>query len=117
MNKSNRPLSVMIVACVYVIVGIGGFASHFNALLGQSGVLYERLSIETTELAALIAGVFLFRAHNWARWLAVAWIAFHVALSFGKTGEFAIHCVFCAGIAWALFRPPASQYFRGINPN
>ena len=30
---------------------------------------------------AIVCGVFLLRGHNWARWLALAWIAFHVVLS------------------------------------
>jgi len=31
-------------------------------------------------LAAVIAGAGLLRGYNWARWLALAWIAFHVAI-------------------------------------
>ncbi len=55
----------------------------------------------------------MLRAHNWARWLAIAWIAFHVALSaFHALGEFAIHGLLCALIAWALFRSEANRYFR-----
>ena len=118
MSRHERPLSVTIVACVYLLVGIGGFAAHFNTLLSRNGFPYEGVSIETTELVALIAGIFLLRGQNWARWLALAWIAFHVVLSYGKFGEFAIHCVSCAVIAWALFRSGAGEYFRGsAHPN
>jgi hypothetical protein len=113
-TQSKRPLTVTIVACLYLIVGIGGFAAHFNSLLTRDGFPYEGVSIETTELLALIAGVSLLRGQTWGRWLALAWIVFHVVLSFGKPGEFVIHCVFGAGIAWALFRPPASRYFRAV---
>ena len=111
----KRPLSVLIVACVYLLVGIGGFVAHFDSLLARNA-FSEGASIEATELAAVIAGMFLLRAQNWARWLALVWIVFHVVLSFGKLAELAIHCVFCAGIAWALFRPSANQYFRGVIP-
>ncbi len=107
----SRPLSVTIVAAVYLIVGIGGFAAHFNSLLGRDA-LSEGVPIEATEVVAMIAGVFLLRGHNWARWLALAWIAFHVALSFGNVPQLAIHCVFCVGIGWALFYPGAGRYFR-----
>ncbi len=111
MSRHKRPLSVVIVAWVYLLVGIGGFAAHFDSLLARNA-FPEGVSVEVTELAAVIAGVFLLRAQSWARWLALAWIVFHVALSFGKPGEFTIHCVLCAVIAWSLFRPPASRYFR-----
>jgi hypothetical protein len=41
-------------------------------------------------------------------------MAFHVVLSaFGAFHEFAIHFLFCAAIAWLLFRPTAVRYFRG----
>jgi hypothetical protein len=56
----------------------------------------------------------MLRGHNWARWVALAWIAFHVVLSaFHAFGEFAIHAVFCAVIAWFLFSPAPARYFRG----
>lgn len=107
----SRPLSVTIVAGVYLIVGVGGFAAHFNSLLARDA-LSEGVWIEATELAAMIAGLFLLRGHGWARWLAVAWIAFHVILSFGNLAQFAIHCVFLAAIAGALFHSGAGRYFR-----
>jgi hypothetical protein len=56
----------------------------------------------------------MLRAHNWARWLALAWIAFHVVLSaFHAFSELVIHGLLCAMIAWGLFRPEAGRYFRG----
>jgi hypothetical protein len=33
-------------------------------------------------LIAVGAGVFLFRAKDWARWLSIAWMALHVAVGF-----------------------------------
>ena len=96
---------------MYLIVGIGGFAAHFNSLLARNA-LSEGVPIEATEVAAAVAGVFLLRGHNWARWLALAWIAFHVALSLGNLPQLAIHCVFLAVIVWTLFYPGADRYFR-----
>ena len=55
----------------------------------------------------------MLRGQNWARWLAVAWMAFHVAISvFHPLRELAIHVVFLVLIAWILFRPGATRYFR-----
>jgi len=43
----------------------------------------------------------------------VAWIALHVVLSGLEAFRgFAVHCLFCAAIAWILFRPDAGRYFR-----
>ncbi len=53
-------------------------------------------------------------ATNWARWLALAWIAYHVILSaFHTLSQLAIHCLLCAILANFLFRPTATRYFRG----
>ena len=111
MNANKRPTSVTILACVYLAVGVGGFAVHFRELLARHP---DAVGIEVTELTAIVCGVFLLRGQNWARWLALAWIAFHVILSaFHAIPELVIHAAFCALFAWLLFRPEAARYFRG----
>ncbi len=99
MNANKRPISVTILACVYLAVGVGGFAVHFRELLARHP---DAVGIEVTELTAIVCGVFLLRGQNWARWLALAWIAFHVVLSaFHAIPEFAdprfVLCRVCVG--------------------
>jgi hypothetical protein len=95
---------------VYLAVGAIGFAYHFRQLLAFQ---HDSGWAELTEFLAIVSGVFMFRGHNWARWLALAWIAFHVILSaFHSFHEFAIHGFFCAVIAWILFRSEAARFFR-----
>ena len=107
----KRPVSVTIVAGVYLAVGVIGFAFHFRELLASQ---HDAVWIELTEFVAILCGAFLLRGQNWARWLALAWIAFHVVLSaFHAIPELAIHAVFCAVIAWILFRSAAARYFHG----
>jgi hypothetical protein len=91
-------------------VGAIGFVYHFREVL----LLHkDSVGIEITELLAVVCGAFLLRGHNWARWLALAWIAFHVILSvFDSSHGLVIHGLFCVVIAWILFRPEATQYFR-----
>jgi hypothetical protein len=111
MNADKRPISVTILACVYLLVGVGGFAVHLRELLARHP---DAVGIEVTELTAIVCGVFLLRGQNWARWLALAWIALHIILSaFRAIPELVIHAVFCAVFAWVLFRPEAARYFRG----
>ncbi len=110
MNTIKRPISVTVLACVYLGVGAITLAYHFRELLSLQP---DSIWIELTELLAIVSGGFMLRGHNWARWLALAWIVFHVILSaFHSSREFAIHGVFCAVIAWILFRPPAARYFH-----
>ncbi len=98
-------------ACVYLVVGTVGVASHFSEFLAFR---YDSIEVELIEVLAIVSGAFMLRGRNWARWLALAWITFHVILSaFHAVREFAIHCAFGAVIGWVLFRPAAGRYFRG----
>jgi hypothetical protein len=105
----RRPIPVWVIAILYLAVGIAGFIGHFHTLLAREP---DSIAIELTELAAVVAGTFLLLGHNWARWLALAWIAFHVVLSFfHPLRELLIHAVLCTLIAWGLFYPSANRYF------
>ena len=108
MNATMRPVSVWILSCLYIAVGTIGFAYYFSELMAHQD---DSLWIELTELLAIVSGAFMFRGHNWARWLALVWMAFHVAISFPLYRQMAIHLAIFAGIAWALFRPDARRYF------
>jgi len=115
-GANKRPISVTILAIVYLAVGILGFVFHFRESLAFPR---EGVWIELTELAAIACGLFMLRGQNWARWLALAWIAFHVVLSaFHPLRELIVHGLLCAVIAWILFRGAATRYFRatGIAP-
>ena len=99
-------IAVLTVALLYIAVGLGGFIAHFPHHWHSDDIL-----IEVTELAAITCGVFLLHRKNWARWLALAWMALHVAISFPAMTAVAIHLSFLIVIAWALFRSPERGYF------
>jgi hypothetical protein len=106
----KRPAPVLAIATLYLLVGVIGFIAHFPELLARHP---DAPAIEITELLAVVCAVFLFLGRNWARWLALAWIVFHVVISFtDPVGKLAAHIIFCILIAWALFRPASGQWFR-----
>ena len=108
MNATRHPVSVWILAYLYIAVGIIGFAHYFPGLVAHQE---DSLWAELTELLVIVSGVFMLRGHNWARWLALVWMAFHVAISFPVYRQMAIHLTIFAGIALVLFRPDAGRYF------
>jgi hypothetical protein len=56
----------------------------------------------------------MLRGHNWARWLILVWIAYHVVLSaLHSVSEVVVHGLLFVVIAYVLFRPRVSAYFRG----
>jgi hypothetical protein len=111
MNK--RPLAVTIIACIYIGVGTVGFVYHFLPILVRRACHYDDILVEFSEFVAIVCGAFLLRGHNWARWLALAWIAFHVGISFFESlQKVVIHGLILLLIAYFLFRPEARAYFR-----
>ena len=107
MGRKRIPVPVILIACLYFAVGIGGFVAHFSDRGAPDWIW-----VEVTEFLAIVCGVFLLRAHNWARWLAGAWMAFHVVLSFGELPQLAIHSLFLVLIVWCLFRADSSRFFK-----
>lgn len=117
MNK--RPLSVTTIAWLYVIVGAVGLAYHATEFKLARPFENDAVWVCLVRLLAIVAGVFMLRGRNWARWLAIAWMAWHVYLSvFHPLSELIMHSVLLVVFAFFLFRPPASTWFRAakINP-
>jgi cbb3-type cytochrome oxidase subunit 3 len=110
-DRKRIPVPVILIASLYLVVGIGGFVVHFGDPRTP-----EWIWMEVTELIAVVCGVFLLRARNWARWLAGAWMAFHVVISFGELPQLAIHTLFFVLILWWLFRANSSRFFQNTRP-
>ena len=87
------------------------FAFHLPELKSLN---WEPLLIEIVESLAVVAGVFMLRQRNWGRWLALVWMAFHVAIAaFPPFHGLVVHVLIFAGIAHLLLRSDAAEYFRG----
>jgi hypothetical protein len=109
----KRPVPVLIVVGVYLLVGILGFTYHFSELTAGHR---DAIGIEITEFLAIVSGVGLLFRQNWARWLALAWVVFHVMISlFHPLRELLIHCCLCVVIAWLLFRPATARWFTAAS--
>jgi len=110
MSESKRPWPVIVISSLYLLVGVIGFVAHFQELWARHP---DAVAIELTELVGAISGAGLLMRQKWARWLALAWILFHVGLSlFHPLGELAIHVAFCLMIVYALFCAETSQWLR-----
>ena len=110
---NERPLAVTIIALVYVLTGTVGAAYHLIGFKAEHPFQYDIVWAELTSLIAILCGVYMFRGRNLARWIAIAWIAFHVILSvFHTLAQLAIHSLFFVILAYFLSRPAATRYFR-----
>jgi hypothetical protein len=108
---TRRPVPVTVIGCVFIVAGVVGLAYHAGDVRTLRPAEYALVCF--VRLLAIVGGVFLLRGQNWARWLVLAWMAFHVALSVMHTpAELIMHAILLAVIAFFLFRPKASAYFR-----
>ncbi|HVP53775.1 MAG TPA: hypothetical protein VMU45_02185 [Candidatus Eisenbacteria bacterium] len=112
---NERPISVTILGYLLIAMGTIGIAYHFAEF--KSSRLDEYIWVLLVRLTAIVCGVFLLRGSDWARWVAMAWIAFHVVISyFHSMQEVAFHAVVLVAFAVVLFRAAANRYFRGHAP-
>jgi uncharacterized membrane protein YphA (DoxX/SURF4 family) len=109
MNK--RPIAVVVIACLYILTGMAGTAAQ--SMEARQGFESDMIWAVLVSVLAIIAGVFILEGRNWARWLAVGWIGFHVVLSIHHSKrELGLHVVLFVAITYFLFRRGANRYFR-----
>lgn len=114
MNK--RPLPVTLIACVFIAAGVTGIVYHASEFNVQEPFGFELLSGLFVRFLAIVAGIFALRGKNWARWLMLAWMTYHVILSMTHSlPQAALHGVLLVVIAYFLSRREATAYFRGTN--
>ena len=111
---TKRPISVTIISLIFAAAGVIGVVFHLTEFNLQQPFQYDLVWVVLIRLMAIVCGVYMLRGSNWARWLTLIWIAYHVILSgFHSLFELAVHSLLFAVFAYFLFRPRASEYFRG----
>jgi hypothetical protein len=70
--------------------------------------------VHLSRILEIVAGVFMLYGFNWARWLMVVWIAFHIVIgALHSPLQFFLHASIFSGVLFFLFRAKASAYFHG----
>lgn len=115
----KRPRSITIISWIFIAFGSIGFLAsllpYVDAPAAQRiAYLNAHWMVHVARALAVICGVFMLYGFNWARWLLVVWIAFHVIISaLHSPFELLVHSFLFAVVLYFLFRPQASAYFRG----
>ncbi len=117
----NRPISVTVVAWLFVLVGAVGAADALWPLFQTGGVqqlrsdpigLRDFWTVLSIRLLAVVGGAFVLAGANWARWLLAAWMILHVVVSaMHSWTEALMHLVLFSVAIYFLFRPAASAWF------
>ena len=105
----KRPWAVTVLGVLFIVAGLVGLLYH----LAQDERNWELAVISLLRLLAVVGGIFLLLGRNWARWLTVVWLAFHVVLSaFHSMEQMAAHAVLLVIVTYFLFRDRSADYFR-----
>ncbi|MGH9883565.1 MAG: hypothetical protein ACRD6N_19240 [Pyrinomonadaceae bacterium] len=111
MNK--RPRSITVISWIFIAVGSIALLYHLSELRAQRWSEQGLVWVCFVRFLAVLSGVFMLRGFNWARWLLVVWLAYHVILSaFHSPFEVVMHSLLFGVVVYFLFRPQASAYFR-----
>lgn len=119
----KRPLSITVVGLLFLVTGVVTFGFHLSRGWLSRGLTRgemhsDVLLVLSVSLLALVAGVFMLMGSNWARWLALAWLAFHVVVSaLHSWQETVMHALLFVLIAWLLLRPEAAGWFAAPQKN
>jgi hypothetical protein len=122
--RARTPLSIAIVGWLFVVVGVSGLGASAKwvydaAREGRIDALdaHEWRDFgyaAASRLLALVGGAFLLKGKSWARWVLLAWMAFHIVLSVMHSWSMLlVHCAIFAPITYLLFRRSASEYLAG----
>ena len=109
----KRPLSITLIACLLILAGGAGVAYHITDVKSWHPFPYGYIAILLIRVLAILAGICMLRGRDWARWVALLWIAFHLVISFWNSwSQVAVHAVVLAIFACVLLRPAATAYFH-----
>jgi hypothetical protein len=105
----RRPLSITIISWLFILFGSIALLSG----VWRGGDLASHWYVHLSRLLQIVAGVFMLHGRNWARWLLVAWIAFHIIISaLHSVLLLLMHVAIFSVILFFVFRRRASAYFN-----
>ncbi len=108
---AKRPLSITILSLLMIAAGTLGIIYHlsdFNSAHREA----DFFLLLGFRLLAIVCGAFLLQGHNWARWLTLAWLVFHVVVSaFDSWMKFGMHALLLLIFVIFLFRAGAREFF------
>lgn len=114
----KRPLSITIISWLFIVFGAIALVAGLWPLVHLNGAqriidFEKHWIVHLSRTAQIIAGLGMLYGYNWARWLLVVWLAFHIIVgALHSPVQLLTHVlVFLVGM-FLLFRTAASVYFR-----
>jgi hypothetical protein len=111
----KRPLAVVIIGWFFIVAGTVGFIYHLTELNIADPFANDAVWVLLVRLLAIAGGILTLLGKNMGRWLLVIWLLYHVVLSYFHTvSELITHAILFAVIAYGLFHPRVSAFFKNV---
>ena len=113
----RRPRPITIISLCFIIFGsialLSGLLPFGDITLAQRiAELKGHWMVHLSRILQIVAGVGLLYGRNWARWLLVVWIAFHIVISaLHSVFQLVLHVLIFTVILYFVFRRESSPYF------
>jgi hypothetical protein len=109
----KRPVAVTIIGWFFIVAGTVGFIYHLPEVVIRDPFINDAVFVESVRLLAIAGGVLVLGGFNLGRWLLIAWMAYHVVLSYFHTvSQLITHAVFLALLIYAFLHPKVAAFFR-----
>ncbi len=108
----KRPFQIIVIALLFIV---GGLATLVVPVL-KNPLNRWTLALALLGIIAIVGGIFVYKGRGWARWVVLAWLAFHVVVSaLNSLSLAAAHLVLLIAVGYFLLVPPTSKYFNSAN--
>jgi hypothetical protein len=108
----KRPLSITIIGWLFIAAGAVGLTYHATEFRAQTPFQYDVAWVCLVRFLAILSGGFMLRGRDWARWLLIVWMGYHIVLSaFHSLSSLGMHSLLFGVITWFLLRPQAAVFF------
>ena len=112
-SSVKRPIGVIIVGIFFILSGIVGTIYHAMELNDPDHSLPTTLWILSLRILLIICGWLLLRGAGWARWVALAWMAYHVVIgALHSMSDAFTHVAILVILVLLLFNRKSNEYFR-----
>jgi hypothetical protein len=116
---NSRPRSITIISWVFILLGsataLAGLPLSFDRAASKP---LEDAAIFLLRVVPIVCGISMLQGRNWARWLLLPWLAFHVVLgALHSVPALIVHILLFVVPLNFLFLAPSSKFFLTRSPS
>jgi hypothetical protein len=112
----NLPIPILVVSILYILAGSIGFTYHVKEFYQPDVQVSQLVWVLFLRILAIVCGGLLLLKMSGARWLAIAWMAYHVYIgALNSTSQMIAHLVILVIVTVLLFLPVSTAFFQKKN--